>query len=127
MSGRTKRAKPKRRNIIHRHAKLRSGAGIHKTKRRQDIITDADWAAADYARHGTPEVFLAPEDKNMKISLTDFRAEHGITNGTDMMDALNEWSMDSVVPALCSEGCEVEPDGTCEHGCESILIRMGVI
>ena len=128
--GRKTKAKPKRRNIIHRHAKLRSGAGVHKTKRRQDVVTDDDWAAADYARYGTPEVFLAPdhpEDKSMQISLSDFRVEHGIQNGTDMMDALNEWSSDSVVPALCSEGCEVEPDGQCEHGGVSILVRMGVI
>lgn len=107
MSGKTKRAKPKRRNIIHQHAKRRSGAGVHSDKRKQ--------------------ISQRMEREDMKISLTDFRAEHGITNGTDMMDALNEWSMDSVVPALCSEGCEVEPDGECEHGCPSILIRMGVI
>lgn len=120
--GRKAKAAPKRRNIIHRHAKLRSGAGIHKTKRRQDVVTDTDWAAADYARYGGNT-----KDKNMQISLSDFRAEHGINSGTDMVDALAEWSSDSVVPALCSEGCEVEPDGECQHGCPSILVRMGVI
>ena len=30
-------------------------------------------------------------------------------------------------PALCKEGCEVEPDGRCEHGCPSILIVLGMI
>ncbi len=25
-------------------------------------------------------------------------------------------------PALCDHGCEVEPDGTCPHGCPSILL-----
>jgi hypothetical protein len=34
---------------------------------------------------------------------------------------------DSVIPACCSEGCEVEPDGRCEHGCPSVLLAMGVI
>lgn len=34
---------------------------------------------------------------------------------------------DSVVPALCKCGCEVKPDGVCEHNCPSILLRMGVI
>jgi len=31
------------------------------------------------------------------------------------------------VPALCSEFCETEPDGTCPHGFPSILIELGVI
>lgn len=29
-------------------------------------------------------------------------------------------------PACCSEGCEVEIDGTCEHGFPSIARAMGV-
>jgi hypothetical protein len=35
--------------------------------------------------------------------------------------------MDSIVPACCSEGCEVEPDGTCEHGYPSVLLAYGMI
>ena len=27
-------------------------------------------------------------------------------------------------PALCSEGCEVEPDGTCEHGNPSVGFEL---
>ena len=34
---------------------------------------------------------------------------------------------DSIVPACCIEGCEVEPDGCCEHGCPSILLAAGII
>ena len=34
---------------------------------------------------------------------------------------------DSIVPALCRESCEVEPDGKCEHGCPSVLIACGLI
>ena len=30
-------------------------------------------------------------------------------------------------PALCDQGCEVEPDGHCPHGCESILLTVGLI
>jgi hypothetical protein len=30
-------------------------------------------------------------------------------------------------PALCSENCEVEPDGMCIHGFESILKASGFI
>jgi len=31
------------------------------------------------------------------------------------------------VPACCSEGCVVEPDGTCPHGNPSILKHHGLI
>lgn len=40
---------------------------------------------------------------------------------------LEEIAMDSVVPAVCSEGCQVEPDGECPHGFPSVLIVMGII
>ena len=30
-------------------------------------------------------------------------------------------------PELCDEGCEVEPDGVCPHGCPSILRAAGMI
>lgn len=30
-------------------------------------------------------------------------------------------------PACCLEGCIVEPDGSCPHGCPSILIALEVI
>jgi hypothetical protein len=63
----------------------------------------------------------------MLMTLKEFRAEHGITSGTEMQDALAEWTTDSVVPAMCKEGCEVEPDGACEHGCPSILVAVGMI
>lgn len=43
--------------------------------------------------------------------------------GAEFEDVMN----DSVIPACCSEGCEVEPDGKCEHGCPSVLLAMGVI
>lgn len=29
--------------------------------------------------------------------------------------------------ACCSEGCMVEPDGCCHHGCPSILLALGMI
>lgn len=35
--------------------------------------------------------------------------------------------MDSVVPSFCSEGCEVEPDGICQHGHPSVLRGLGII
>jgi len=42
-------------------------------------------------------------------------------------DELYNFVIDSVVPACCTEGCQVEPDGYCKHGCPSILIELGMI
>lgn len=30
-------------------------------------------------------------------------------------------------PTLCDQGCEVEPDGVCAHGCPSVLRAAGMI
>ncbi|MGF6881716.1 hypothetical protein ABH933_001227 [Nocardia sp. GP40] len=38
---------------------------------------------------------------------------------------LEEWAVDSVAEA--TDGCEVEPDGTCEHGRPSWLLALGLI
>jgi hypothetical protein len=40
-------------------------------------------------------------------------------------DQLAEWVYDSVCEA--TDGCTVEPDGTCEHGHPSWLLRLGLI
>lgn len=47
--------------------------------------------------------------------------------GYSVEELLEEYGGDSVVPACCSEGCQVEPDGRCEHGNPSILLELGVI
>jgi hypothetical protein len=41
------------------------------------------------------------------------------------MATLSRWMMDGVAKA--TDGCEVEPDGTCEHGKPSWLLAMGLI
>lgn len=38
---------------------------------------------------------------------------------------MQRWMMDGVAKA--TDGCEVEPDGTCEHGKPSWLIQEGII
>jgi hypothetical protein len=40
---------------------------------------------------------------------------------------LMEIAFSSIVPACCSEGCQVEPDGHCQHGHESVLLAEGLI
>ena len=35
--------------------------------------------------------------------------------------------MDSVIPTRCEHGCEVEPDGVCPHGAQSVMLLAGLI
>jgi hypothetical protein len=57
--------------------------------------------------------------ENTRISVRETLEMHGVT--------LDEVAFESVVPACFSEGCEVEPDGECEHGQPSVLLKLGVI
>lgn len=59
-------------------------------------------------------------NKYGKISLND-------EDNKPLMDCLEAFVIDSVCPALCDEGCEVEPDGRCEHDCPSILLACGLV
>ena len=63
----------------------------------------------------------------MELTLAEFRDEHGIVTGTDMLEALSDWAMDSTVPALCKAGCEVHPAEKCPHDQPSILLRLGMV
>ena len=66
-----------------------------------------------------------PKPKNpYRISLRDLSKEQGFSTTEDFLGSLVDTS---VVPACCSEGCEVEPDGRCEHGCPSAFLAAGVI
>ena len=58
----------------------------------------------------------------MKISIKETLELHGIEPYE-----IESLVFDSIVPACCEEGCEVEPDGTCPHGNPSVLLEMGVI
>ena len=67
----------------------------------------------------TTETKTKTSQKNpYRIRLSAALERHGLT--------LEECD-DSVVPACCSEGCEVEPDGRCEHNCPSVLLAAGLI
>jgi hypothetical protein len=47
--------------------------------------------------------------------------------GVDLMELLEESTFEGIAPACCTEGCEVEPDGHCEHGCPSVMLAVGLI
>jgi hypothetical protein len=41
------------------------------------------------------------------------------------LKTLEKWSDDGIAKA--TDGCRVEPDGTCSHGCKSWMLVMGMI
>lgn len=41
------------------------------------------------------------------------------------IEELMDWMEDGIAEA--TDGCDVEPDGRCEHGCESWLLVLGLI
>ena len=54
---------------------------------------------------------------------TDEREQY--RDPTPTIEQLNEWLMDGVCEA--TDGCPIEPDGTCEHGCKSWFLELGLI
>ncbi len=62
-----------------------------------------------------------------RMTIAEWRKENGLEDEDKYMEAAEDATSDSVVPAMCTEGCEVEPDGHCPHGCPSLLLAMGVI
>jgi len=60
--------------------------------------------------------------RRLSVSAT-LDAAYGTADVAAVLDEL----MDSVVPACCEDGCEVEPDGTCEHGHPAVTLALGVI
>lgn len=45
----------------------------------------------------------------------------------EFMETVESCVRDCVAPAMCDEGCEVEPDGRCEHGAPSLLLACGLM
>ena len=82
-------------------------------------------------------VFFVPNDEkaidDYKVSLKTKEAAKAKEYASyyqpmDIIEAMQDYDlMDSVVPACCSQGCMVEPDGKCEHGHPSILLDNGMI
>ena len=51
--------------------------------------------------------------------------KHTPTQPKPTMEQLERWSFDGVAEA--TDGCQVEPDGRCEHGHKSWLLVFGLI
>ena len=61
----------------------------------------------------------------MKLTLQEWLSENGYSSAQEALEEFSE--MDDTYPAMCPEGCEVEPDGHCPHGGPSLLLAMGLI
>jgi hypothetical protein len=57
-------------------------------------------------------------------SVASIAADEGYDS---VMELVEDFALESVVPACCTEGCQVEPDGSCEHGNQSILLELGYV
>jgi hypothetical protein len=74
------------------------------------------------------EVLTEKKFKNPhRISVKTWRAQEGLLDEDAYTEFLGRLVCDSIAPAMCDDGCEVEPDGRCEHGCPSILLAIGMI
>lgn len=60
-----------------------------------------------------------------KLSAEEAAENAGYASVEDCLEAVI--MDDENAPALCSEGCEVEPDGVCPHGFQSIVLERGLI
>ena len=66
-------------------------------------------------------------DSNTKMTVKQWKEMYGITSQEEFLDMMHEMALEGVAEALCTDACEVEPDGTCPHGNPSILMAIGVI
>jgi len=55
----------------------------------------------------------------------EFETESAPTMKQPTQDELEEMLINGI--CLATDGCTVEPDGVCPHGCESWLIKLGLI
>jgi hypothetical protein len=62
----------------------------------------------------------------VRLTIAQWLDENGYDR-EDVQELSFDWLADSIAPALCGEGCDVEPDGRCPHGNPSILLAMGVV
>jgi len=62
-----------------------------------------------------------------RLTVAQWRQRYKVTDQDEFMDMLGEMVNEGMAEALCTEGCEVEPDGTCPHGNPSILLAYGIL
>ena len=61
----------------------------------------------------------------MRLTLAEWLQQNRYSTLDEALASASE--LDDLYPALCSEDCQVEPDGRCPHGAPSLLIAAGLI
>lgn len=56
-----------------------------------------------------------------RLSIDEILEQEGYDTQEDMLAA---FFSESVVPAMCNHGCQIEQDGTCVHGNNSIISEI---
>jgi hypothetical protein len=59
------------------------------------------------------------------LTIQEALENHGFTTFEEMAQAVMVGTAHA--PTLCEEDCEVEPDGVCPHGHQSLLLMAGMI
>lgn len=72
----------------------------------------------------TTQLTAKKTENPYRIKATEALKEEGFTS-LDSFARHVIW--DGECRACCSDGCMVEPDGCCHHGCPSILLALGMI
>lgn len=62
-----------------------------------------------------------------RISVRQFRTEEGLEEPQEFTEFLRQCIEDGFAPAMCEDGCDVEPDGECEHGHPSLLLCVNLV
>jgi hypothetical protein len=75
-------------------------------------------------KNGGQKQMSNPTPNPFRIRLSDMLKQQG-RSFEEMAHAVMFGDENAL--ALCREQCEVEPDGTCPHGCPSFLRAAGVI
>lgn len=60
-----------------------------------------------------------------QLSTAQLEMKNNTKNEEPDIETLKEWLDESGCEA--TDGCWVEPDGICEHGCKSWLLELGLI
>lgn len=63
-------------------------------------------------------------DNVPSLKLQEVADEEGFDS---IMEMLEHYTFESIVPACCEELCQVEPDGVCPHEHLSVLRTAGLI
>jgi hypothetical protein len=69
---------------------------------------------------------MKPKVNPYLITATEALTHAGFTPA-NLEQFIRDSLWEGTSPACCLDGCIVEPDGACSHGCPSILIALEVI